>query len=90
MIRSHTFWGKKYRIIESPSQAGGLCDAPWVDTKELTVPVEGSDKYDLELNIHEAMHACFWDLSEDAVTEGAKDVAAFLWRLGWRKSEPTR
>ena len=38
----------------------------------------------LETEIHEAMHACFPQLSEETVTEAARDLARILWALGYR------
>jgi hypothetical protein len=40
----------------------------------------------LEVIIHELLHAAHWDLDETAVTETAEDLARILWRLGYRRS----
>jgi len=48
------------------------------------------DQSDFELlvtELHEAMHAAYPDLCERAVDTGSTDIAKFLWRLGYRKSE---
>ena len=42
----------------------------------------------LEALVHESLHACFPDLTEDAVEEAGRDIAAHLWRLGWRVEKP--
>lgn len=34
--------------------------------------------------IHETLHACQWDLSEEAVVEVAASMARLLWNLGYR------
>ena len=39
----------------------------------------------LEMFLHEPLHACLWDLDEEAVEETARDMARFLWRMGYRK-----
>lgn len=41
----------------------------------------------LELLIHELMHALNNQLSEEAVTQQAADMARVLWALGWRRTE---
>ena len=38
----------------------------------------------LDTVIHEALHACLPDLSEEAVTESASDIARVLYRMGCR------
>ena len=38
----------------------------------------------LEIELHEAMHACFPQTAEESVTEAAKDMARILWTLGYR------
>lgn len=80
-----TLRGNRWKVVECPSLSGGLCDNPGFPDKELTVPIEGEEKYDLDVLIHESLHACFWDMDEEAITESATDIANFLWKLGWRK-----
>ena len=63
----------------------GACEAPWSPGKLLDIPTDGDTMLDLEIIIHEAMHACLWDLSEESVVETARDVSRLLWRLEWRK-----
>lgn len=38
----------------------------------------------LEIEIHEALHAEFPQLSEETITEAGKDLARILWALGYR------
>ena len=38
----------------------------------------------LDTIVHECLHACYPDLNEDAVNDGAGDMARLLWRLGYR------
>lgn len=37
----------------------------------------------LDVVIHEMLHACFWDISEESIGESATDIARALWRFGW-------
>lgn len=36
----------------------------------------------LEVLVHEALHACYWDLDENAVFEAGRDIAKFLEKMG--------
>lgn len=62
----------------------GLCDNP--EDKDKTIVVskkpQGLDR--LSVIIHEAMHACHWDLDEKSVKDTADSISTMLWRLGYR------
>ena len=38
----------------------------------------------LDTIIHESLHACFPDATEEDVTTSASDIARLLWQLGYR------
>lgn len=38
----------------------------------------------LETELHEALHHCFPDMSEEAITSSARDVARIIHSLGYR------
>jgi hypothetical protein len=38
----------------------------------------------LEVELHEALHCIFPQMSEQTITEGAKDLSKVLWHLGYR------
>lgn len=79
--KTHTFDGIKYHIIID--ELDGNCDT---DTKFwIILERDLSKRVGLETAIHEALHACDWRAQEDKVTVTAKDIARFLWRLGYRK-----
>ncbi len=85
-IKSHTFSGVKYDIDLDPCL--GYCDEPSPARPTLFIDWHSmSDKEGLRVAIHEAMHACNWNKSEEVVDENSKDIARFLWRLGFRPSE---
>ena len=84
MIKSHTFRGQRWKIVEAVPDQGGECDAPYIKRREMCIPAMGDSLHDLEVIIHEATHACHWDMSEYAVSGSARDIARILWRLGWR------
>lgn len=65
-----------------PSSQDGLCDAT---TRTITVRRSLAGERELDVLIHEMLHACHWDLDEQAITETASDLARVLTRLGYRK-----
>lgn len=65
----------------------GECDAPAIRNKEIRVDKRLQGHDELETLIHEMMHATDWRADEEHITEAAKDIAAVLWRLGYRRSE---
>lgn len=70
----------KYHIILD--DLDGNCDT---DTKFwIILERDLSKKVGLETAIHEALHACSWKTEEEKVDITAKDIARFLWRLGYR------
>lgn len=60
----------------------GLCDAM---SRTITVRRSLAGERELDVLIHEMLHACHWDLDEQAITETASDLARVLTRLGYRK-----
>lgn len=64
--------------------AKGMCDAPSAAAKRIRVleRLKGQDR--LETIIHELLHACYWDMDEEAIHHPAEDIARVLWRLGYR------
>lgn len=67
-------------------EAKGDCDAPSVPNKKIRVRASLRGQKELEITIHEMLHACLWDLDEEAVYDSAEDIARALWRLGYRKT----
>jgi len=84
-IKSHSFRSRKWRIIDAGQGNGGECHAPHIKGREMCIPVDGDSFHDLEICIHESLHALFWDLDEEVVEESGHDLARLLWRMGWRK-----
>lgn len=78
-------WRFRFARLD-PTKSRGDCDPPNVPNKEIrvcsTLPLEE----ELEVTLHEFMHAMLWDLSEEMVEEASRDAARLLWRLGWRKA----
>jgi hypothetical protein len=73
------------RTVKRLVDADGICDPPSKKNRAIRV-VEGlTPERELDVWIHEMLHACFWDLDEDAVAESATDIAHALFLLGYRK-----
>jgi len=86
-MRSVMIRGKRFRVVDVATWEGaelGYCTNPDLD-KEIAIPIDGDTEAELDTIIHELLHACHWDMSEEAVEETATCVARALWRLGWRK-----
>lgn len=86
-IRSVTIRGKRWRIVDSNGKKMpelGYCTHPDLD-REIAIPIDGDTESELDTLIHEVLHACQWDLSEEAIEETACSIAHVLWRLGWRR-----
>ena len=83
MIKTHTFNGREYRVILG--QLDGNCDTD--DHYWLIIERDLSKRVGLETAIHEALHACRWTAREKAVETTARDIARFLWRLGYRREK---
>ena len=87
----HTFRGKRWRLVSVPSRRldhdRGECENPTSSGKTIRINRELSGEGMLDTLIHEALHACLWDLDDEAVEPTAKDMARMLWRLGYRPKE---
>jgi len=64
----------------------GECDSPANSApRYIYLKPSLKDKELLETLLHEMLHACLWDLDEDAVIEVSADIASSLWSDGWRR-----
>lgn len=76
--------GKRFKLKHLPKMVDfGMCD----DSKEemrIWLRLDQPPKDFLETVIHEALHGCLPDITEEAVTETAEDIAGMLWRYGYR------
>lgn len=95
-IKTHVFRGKKYKIVFGThrrfnrKEDDGQCDGPNRQGKLLCVDPKLTPPRELEVWVHEALHASFWDLDEEAIDEAGKSIASLLWRLGYRKALQTK
>jgi hypothetical protein len=86
-LKSHVFRGKKYKISlrKRMEKADGECDSPDAVRKTIRLSTSARPDRQLTVAVHEALHACLWDLSEDAIASTAESIGSFLWRLGYRQ-----
>jgi len=80
--------GKKWAFkFANLKKTFGVCDSP--DTKSKTIKIARGlkPKKELEIVIHELLHASCWNLSEETVDQVAVDLSRILWRIGWRKND---
>jgi hypothetical protein len=92
-----SFWaflgGLRYRFrfvrsSEIPFDRWADCSAPSDAKREIRVRQVLRGRARLETVIHEALHAQTWTRSEDDVRRSARELAALLWRLGYREVQP--
>ena len=79
--------GKYWGITRTKNlKSRGDIDNPTVKSKKIRVSTKIEDNSEelLEVVIHECLHGLFWDISEEAVTESAQDLAKVLYDLGAR------
>lgn len=63
----------------------GDCDSPRRKNPEIRISSSLEGEEELEVLLHECLHAAYWDLSEEAVCDPAVDIAKVLWDWGYRK-----
>jgi len=68
------------RVARLPGRARGMCDSPDTPGKRIQVLKRLKGEELLEVLLHEAIHACVWDLDEEAVAELAADIARMIWK----------
>ena len=82
----------RYTDHKDLGQSFGECDSP-ADSSKVLPEIRISDNIcelmELETTIHEALHACGWELlAEEFVQMTGRDIAKALYSLGWRKEDP--
>lgn len=80
--------GNKYWnlvFIELDETTGGECDSPDTKGKEIRISTDLQREEELEIIIHELLHASDWSKDEEWVEEIAQDISNVLMKLGWKK-----
>jgi len=64
----------------------GYCDSPNSKGKEIVVRKNLPAKEELDVTIHELLHAADWWKDEEWIERIGTDIANILWKIGWRKT----
>ena len=84
--KTHTFNGQQHDLDFETRQ--GYCDSPNGGKPTLYAPLDtGKPKMEMEILIHEMLHASNWYKAEHTVDRTAKDITRLLWRLGYRRKD---
>ena len=78
---------RKPRITKDGTESLGLCDPPFLPHKKITIDPNVPEAELLDTIVHEALHGCYWDLGEEAISEAASDISQLLWNCGYRRTE---
>lgn len=85
MIKNHIFRKKHWKIRNQDVLKPGYLGLCVYHKDTIHIPIEGDTRDELDVIIHESLHAACPYLNEDEVNETATDIAKLLWRLKWRK-----
>jgi hypothetical protein len=94
-VRSHTFRGKKYRIvvraIPDKEEANGFTESPSTKCKKMVIDprckVHDSDRELLKTLLDESLHCVWFDIDNDVIDTVSRDIANFLYRAGYRMTD---
>ena len=85
----HRFRGKFYHVEcldtwrgrSAKNREQGYCTSPEKPNRAIVLRRKMPKRSQLANAIHEAMHACSWDLSEETVNESSIQIAAYLKKM---------
>lgn len=83
----HKIRGVSYTVEEGHRLKGvwGDSDQPWAVKPRIRIVKGVRGLSELEVLLHEGLHAAYPDLDEEAVKESGRDLAAMLYKLGYRR-----
>tara|TARA_Y100000034_G_C6905227_1_gene419804 strand:- start:2697 stop:2975 length:279 start_codon:yes stop_codon:yes gene_type:complete len=85
----HVFRNKRYKVcfVKKIDDEGnwGECDPPEKKGKKIKIKNNLGDKNTLTTALDEAIHACTFDLDNEAVNEMSQSISNFLWKLGYKR-----
>jgi len=84
--KTFTIRGQKFKIVfvsnlgtlPCGTRKAGDCEPPKSGTRTIRILKSLRGRELMEVLIHEASHAAFWDLDEEVITEFASDVTDVL------------
>lgn len=79
--------GKQWNLVRAHTgpAADGHCDHPDEPNRRIIVRTGLTGQKELEITLHEMLHAAFWDIDEDVIDGVGDDLSTVLWKLGYRK-----
>ncbi len=84
-------WTRQMQHRQAAAHRGqviyGECDPPTISKKEIRIRTGLSDETEMEILIHEMLHAANWHIDEEFVAKFAEDAARALTRVGFKKCE---
>jgi len=80
--------GEAYRRISKAKDKRGALYGAY--RGEIRVPRSLKGQKEMEVLVHEFLHACFWGTDEYVIGEAGKVIAQVLWDEGFRKSAEAR
>lgn len=84
MASNHHYTVRRKKLLWRYTRLKGSAIGWAYHDKKILIDDRLAGKKRLDTEIHEFLHAAFPDLSEEAVTETATDLARILWSLGYR------
>ena len=79
MIRGQRFHvQRRAKVLVKRVEVDGSCDPPERKDRKILISEGLTKERELDVFIHEMLHAAFWDLDENAVAETATDIARAL------------
>lgn len=84
----HKIGGVEYEIrFRALRNVLGDCTDPRKSNPQIRIDKALSGQRLLEVEIHELLHAEFWDLAEEAIDRAARDLSSYLYKRGYRRGE---
>jgi hypothetical protein len=62
----------------------GCCSNPRAEHPTIMIDPYLSEKDLLEVSIHEALHASFWQIDESCIKDAGENISKMLWDIGFR------
>ena len=88
LIRGVEYTIKRANRSQIAQRRPADCDAPTAKSPTIQLVRGLCGQRLLNYTIHEALHACLWDLDEEAVRETAETISEILCKDGWRRIKP--
>jgi len=83
----HEFRGRVYTVREARlRKMAGDCNSPRCKNPQIRIQKDIGDRFELDTILHEGLHACLWDLDDEAVDKTAHALSRLLWKWGYRKN----